>query len=260
MQVKEKYCQTILTRSKICNYCINPYTGCEHACIYCYARFIGKYAGKSLDEWGKFVFVKKNAREILKKDLSKAKNGSVLIGSVCDPYQPLETKCKITKSCLNSLARSNKKFDISIQTKSILILRDLELIKKLKAEVGFTIICDDFLSKELEPKADLPSERIKALKKLHERGIKTYVFVGPIIPKITDTIKIIQDTSSFTDFYYFDRLNFRAGVYDAIKKFVFKHNLQQELDAQQLIAFYKKEKEKIQEYCEKNKIKNTILF
>ena len=92
LKVKEVKAKSILNRSKIFDYCLNPYTGCQINCAYCYARlFMRRYSGHT-EAWGQFVDVKVNAAEILKKQLDRAKRGTVWISSVCDPYQPLEAR------------------------------------------------------------------------------------------------------------------------------------------------------------------------
>jgi len=92
MRIKTIKCKNILIKSNLpgVDYCINPYIGCQHACIYCYARFIKRFTGHADQEWGEFIDVKINAPKVLEKQLSKKpKKGAILLGSVCDAYQPL---------------------------------------------------------------------------------------------------------------------------------------------------------------------------
>ncbi len=175
-----------------------------------------RYSGHK-EEWGSFVDVKVNAAKVLEEQLIKAKKGDVYISSVCDAYQPIERKYELTRKLLKILLR--RQFPISIQTKSDLILRDIDVIKQFDdAEVGMTITTlDDNMAKKIEPKAALPSARIKALKKLHKAGIKTYVFVGPIFPCITDYKEIIGQTS-FVDKYFFDKLNYFKSKWPNLEK------------------------------------------
>ena len=142
LKVKEIKAKSILNKSKIFDYCLNSYTGCQINCRYCYARFfMRRYSGHN-EAWGEFVDVKINAPEVLKKQLDKAKEGRVWISSVCDPYQPLEARYGLTRRCLKELAR--KQFPVYIQTKSKLALRDLDLFQEFEEiEVGFTITTDD---------------------------------------------------------------------------------------------------------------------
>jgi DNA repair photolyase len=142
LHVKEIQAKSVLNKSKIFDYCLNPYTGCQINCRYCYARlFMKRYSGHK-EAWGDFVDVKINAPEVLQKQLGKAKRGTVWISSVCDPYQPLEATYELTRRCLKELVK--KQFPVNIQTKSELVLRDLDLFKEFEEiEVGFTITTDD---------------------------------------------------------------------------------------------------------------------
>ena len=126
MDVKEVKCKTIMSKSGLhdSDFSINPYRGCEHNCFYCYAPFVLR----EKRPWGTFLEVKTNAADVLSKEILKNKSGNILISSVTDSYQPLEAKYKITRSILEKL---NKNFFVSIMTKSTLVLRDIELFRKL---------------------------------------------------------------------------------------------------------------------------------
>src|SRR5512139_2591112 len=104
MKVREIFSKAILTKTAISSYdyCINPYVGCGHGCRYCYASFMKRFTGHR-EPWGDFVDVKINAPQVLKKQLRRAKRGSVLVGSVTDPYQPVEKKYGLTRGCLEAL-------------------------------------------------------------------------------------------------------------------------------------------------------------
>ncbi len=149
---------------------------------------MGRFADKSIEEWGEYVYPKMNAPELLQKDISTLKNKGkgkvVLFSSVTDPYQGLEAKYKLTRKCLEVLVENEFEGTVGFLTKSDLILRDLDLIKKLKkVEVGLTITStDDSVSRFFEKYAPPSSKRLEALKKLNEAGIKTHVFVGPLLP------------------------------------------------------------------------------
>ncbi len=123
---RETHVRGILTSSKVYDYTINPYIGCTHGCHYCYARFIKRFLGIK-EEWGRFVHVKVNAPELLLRDIKGKKRAKVWISGVCDPYQPIERRYMLTRSCLEVLIRYN--WPIVIQTKSPLILQDIELLK-----------------------------------------------------------------------------------------------------------------------------------
>ncbi|MCX5909301.1 MAG: radical SAM protein [Deltaproteobacteria bacterium] len=180
--IQEKKVKSILSKSGIpgVDYCINPYTGCAHGCRYCYATFMKRYTGHT-EEWGSFVDVKVNAPEVLQRQIKRA-TGHVILSSVTDPYQPLEEKYGLTRKCLEILLP--RQISVGILTKSPLVLRDIEVIRKFEQiEVGLTITTDDEeMRKTFEPGASPISARIQALKTLHENGIRTYAFIGPILP------------------------------------------------------------------------------
>jgi DNA repair photolyase len=210
--VKEIQARSVLNKSKIFDYCLNPYTGCQVNCSYCYARlFMRRYSGHK-EPWGMFVDVKVNAPELLKKQLLKAKKGTVWISSVCDPYQPLEAKYQLTRRCLKELV--GKQFPVNIQTKSKLALRDLDLFQDFEdIEAGFTITTDDEnIIRIFEPRASTVAERIKALHRIHEKGIKTFAFIGPLLPGNPE--RLVSLLEGITDRIYIDRMNYLSTIRD----------------------------------------------
>ena len=141
MNVKEIHSKTILSVSKIYSYVINPYVGCQHACTYCYARFMKRFT-KHKEPWGEFVDVKINAADLLLVEINKKRSGSVWISGVCDPYQPLEAKYELTRKCLEILA--DHAWPVIIQTRSPLVLRDMDILREVpNIEVGFSIATAD---------------------------------------------------------------------------------------------------------------------
>ena len=219
MIVREVRAKSILNKSKIFDYCLNPYTGCQTNCRYCYARlFMRRYSGHS-EPWGEFVDVKVNAPELLRKQLERAKKGTVWISSVCDPYQPLESKYSLTRQCLKALLE--KQFPINVQTKSKLVLRDLDLLPRFEViDVGFTITTDDErVAKLFEPLASPVKDRIEALEKIHRVGIRTFAFIGPLLPGNPE--KLIERLEGKVDYVYIDRMNYTDTIrrfYEAIGK------------------------------------------
>ena len=199
----------IFTKTKLpgCDWVINQYVGCQHACLYCYAKFISRWRPGGYGKWGKWVETKINAPELIK---GRYVNGWVYMSSISDPYQPIEKKLKLTKRILDNL---DKKTKLSIQTKSDLVLRDVDLFKKFKAiEVGLTINSFTGKSKEIfEPFSPLNERRIKALKILKQNRIKTYAFISPIIPGLIDLKEVIKKTKQFADYYWFEFINVRGA-------------------------------------------------
>jgi DNA repair photolyase len=201
MKLATKQAKSILTPSKLpgADYVVNPYSGCAFGCVYCYAEFTRKFTGHMDDEWGKYVDAKINTPEVFEKEIANLtkkvikenefKTGNrpvIFFGSVTDPYQGVEAKYELTKKCLEIITRSdiNNEIEISLLTKSPLVTRDIELLKQISnLEVGMTISSiDDNISRIFECYAPPSSLRILALKKLNEAGIKTYAFVGPLLP------------------------------------------------------------------------------
>ncbi len=215
MRIRNILCKTALSPSRLLgnDYALNPYRGCEHGCIYCYAP----YVLREERAWGGFVDVKENIARVLSKELGRRKRGVVGIGTVTDPYQPLEKRHELTRQCLVELLK--KDFPIYIQTKSDLVLRDIDLINGFsQSEVGITITTiDDEARKGYEPLASSVEDRLTALKTLAEAGIRTWAFLGPIMPGITDAndgleriIKAIKKANA--SYLMVDKLNIKRGM------------------------------------------------
>lgn len=171
---------------------INPYRGCEHGCIYCYARPTHEYLGMSagLDFESKIV-VKYNAAKLLRKKLSDHSwvPEPIIMSGVTDPYQPVENKLKITRSCIEVLAES--RHPLVIITKNHLVTRDIDLLSGLadvnavKVAVSVTTL-DPELARVMEPRTSRPERRLDTIRKLTNAGIPVRVNVAPIIPGLTD--------------------------------------------------------------------------
>ena len=207
MILKETRPKTILSNSKIYPYVINPYTGCQHNCSYCYARFMKRFSGH-LEPWGQFVDVKVNAPDLLKREITRKKPDRVWISGVCDPYQPLEAKYELTRQCLEILAENN--WPVTIQTRSPLVLRDVEILKKGQDfEVGFSITtADDAIRRLFEPNAPPIQTRLRALAELHQAGLKTFVMIAPMLPGAEDLPEILAGK---VEQVVVDRLNYHYG-------------------------------------------------
>lgn len=204
MIVKEVQSKAILSASKVYPYVINPYTGCQHNCSYCYARFMKRFTGHR-EPWGQFIDVKINAPDLLRKEITKKKPEKVWISGVCDPYQPLEAKYKLTRQCLEILAQND--WPVVVQIKSPLVLRDIDILKEGRYfEVGLSVTtADDNIRKLFEPHAPAIKERVKALDELHKAGIRTYVMIAPVLLGAEGLAEILVGK---IDNVIFDRMNY----------------------------------------------------
>lgn len=218
--VREILAKSILNRSKVADYCINAYTGCEHNCRYCYARlFMRRYSGHK-EPWGDFVDAKINAPDVLNKQLRKAKRGTVWVSSVCDPYQPLEATFGLTRRCLEELLRVQ--FPVNIQTKSSLVVRDRDLFQQFEdIDITLTIATDrEKMARLFEPKASPLRDRLEALEVLCRAGVKTSVFIGPILPGNPDRLASLLE--GLVGRALIDRMNYLSSI----KGFYKAHNLE----------------------------------
>jgi DNA repair photolyase len=160
------------------------------------------------EPWGEFVDVKINAPSLLKHEIDKMPPGRVWVSGVCDPYQPLETAYELTRKCLEILIQYG--WPITVQTKSPLVLRDIDLFKKSdKIEVGLSVTsADDEIRKLFEPGAPSIKERIKALEELHLAGIRTYAMIAPMLPGAEE---LAAQLSGKVDYVLVDRMNYHYG-------------------------------------------------
>jgi len=218
--LKEIKVKTALSPSQLpgLDYALNPYRGCAHACVYCYAPYVIHW---NKGEWGELVEVKVNLPRILSKEVRTKKKGVVGIGTVTDPYQPAEKKYEITRRCLELLQMHD--FPVCIQTKSSLVLRDLELLKSLSnIEVGVTITAlDDSAREKMEPGASSVEERLRVLEELSRNGINTWVFMGPVMPYITEVEALVEAIAVVKPKYVLvDKLRLKEGVWERVREFV----------------------------------------
>ncbi len=220
---REVECKSLLNKSHLEDYCINPYIGCQHACMYCYANSYTQKFSNHTESWGDFVDIKINAPIVLEREIIRKPKGTIFFSSLTDAYQPIEREYELTRRLL--LIVLKHQFPVSIQTKSSLIIRDLDLLQKFdKCEVGFTITtANDNLRRLFEPYSSSVEERISAIKKLKEKGVKTFVFFGPILPHISDQNLeeyFQQIAGAGTDYIYIDRLNLKPGLWIKIERFL----------------------------------------
>ena len=227
--VHEITCKSLLNKSGIpgIDYTVNPYTGCLHACAYCYARFMARHTGHGMP-WGSFCDVKVNALEILEKELRKRPTGLVSLSTVTDPYQSPESKYGLTREILIRLASAE--FPVSILTKSDGVLRDLDVLKRFPAgsiEVGFSLnTADDAVCRVFEPGAPPASKRIRALKILHAEGIRTWVFLAPLLPVLSErSLTVLMDEiAGSVDRVLADALNLKCGNWKGISDALMGHD------------------------------------
>ncbi|MCC6948118.1 MAG: PA0069 family radical SAM protein [Bradyrhizobiaceae bacterium] len=182
---------------------INPYRGCEHGCIYCYARPTHAYQGLSpgLDFESK-LFVKPDAPELLARELAAPgyEPKMIAMGTNTDPYQPIERQWKVTRGILEVLLEANH--PVCIVTKSALVMRDLDILSEMAAKglakVALSVTTlDHRLARAMEPRASTPSRRLEAIRSLAHAGVPTAVMVAPIIPAINDNeIERILDAAA----------------------------------------------------------------
>ena len=168
------------------------------------------------EAWGSFVDVKVNSPEVLQRQLQRKAMGRVMISSVTDAYQPIEAKYKLTRKCLEVLLEHQ--FPVDILTKSPLVLRDLDLIKEFKdIEVGVTVTTnDEKIRKVFEPKAPSITARINTLKKLHNNGINTYAFIGPVLPMNPEAL--LEKINPHVDSIIIDRMNYTSKTLKIYKR------------------------------------------
>ncbi|MEN6321230.1 MAG: radical SAM protein [Syntrophaceae bacterium] len=214
MELREIAAKSILSKSQVYDYALNPYVGCQHECVYCYAKFMKRFTGHT-EKWGEFVDIKINAPELLAREVKRKRTGRVWISGLCDPYQPLEKKYMITKRCLEILVEHGWPF--TVQTKSDLVIRDIDILKGAhESEVGFTITtADERMRKIFEPNASPVSKRIEALAVLHSKGIRTFAMIAPILPGSEGLVRALTDKVNYV---ILDRLNYHYADW-AYKKY-----------------------------------------
>jgi len=207
MIVRETTAKVILSTSKVYDYAVNPYTGCEHACSYCYARFMRRFSGHK-EPWGEFVDVKINAPALLEAETRRKRRGTVWVSGVCDPYQPLEERYGLTRRCLATLVR--ERWPVRVQTRSPLVVRDLDIFTGAEdLEVGLTVTtADDRVRRLFEPRAPAIGERLHALEELHGAGVRTFAMIAPMLPGVHGLAELLVGK---VDHLLLDRMNYGYG-------------------------------------------------
>ena len=192
-------------RSRIpgADYVLNPYIGCLHGCRYCYVQALCKKYGWSYGKWGKWVIVRRNLPKLVR---GKILNGWIYVTSLCDAYQPIESRFKLTRSIFDSMDRLNR---IYILTKSDLILRDLDVLRRFRdVEIGLTVNSfDEKLRRFLEPRAASMEKRFNTLKTIKEQSFRCFGFISPVIPYVSDVEVVLNNLRGLTDYVIMEILN-----------------------------------------------------
>lgn len=190
----EQPCRSALNRVRGMpfNWSLNPYMGCEHRCTFCYVRAFEKRADRpSGDEYGRTVRVKTNVAEVLDQELSRRswRGEQVAIGAATDPYQPAEGRYRLTRACLGVLARHRN--PASLITRGPMIVRDVDVLADLSRRGGVSVsfsipTLDHEVWRRTEPGTAPPEQRLRAMRRLSQAGIRTGVSMAPILPGLSD--------------------------------------------------------------------------
>jgi len=219
--VRETACKTILNRSSLSDYSLNCYSGCTHGCAYCYARFMERFHPHA-EPWGRFVDVKLNAVEALKRQLRRAEPGEVFLSSACDGWQPIEAERRLTRRCCELLLEYG--FQVNVLTKSALVLRDLDLFSGRRARIGVTVTTpDEHLAGLWEPGASTVEQRFGVIAEAREAGLRTAIMFGPLLPFLSDDRASLdalfgRAAELEVDVIWVDALNPRPRVWPSVAK------------------------------------------
>lgn len=208
--IREIEVRSVITKTRlpVGDYAVNPYVGCTHGCMYCYACFMKRFTNHP-EPWGTFLDVKYWPR-ISHPERYSGKD--LFFGSVTDPYLPEEEIYRRTRALLEELQGSGAR--ISIQTKSDLVLRDLDLLRSFPSvRVGFSInTLDEAFRSDMDNAVSI-ERRLAAMKALHDEGVRTTCFISPIFPGITDVEAIIDRVREQCNLIWLENLNLRGGSY-----------------------------------------------
>lgn len=216
-QIEEISVKSVLTRSNlpVSDYSVNPYVGCTHACVYCYASFMKRFTNHP-EPWGDFLDVK---RWPAIRNAEKYRGKELFFGSVTDPYVPQEAVHRRTRALLEELQGSGIR--LSIATKSDLVLRDLDLIKTFPdARVSWSINTLDEPFREDMDRAVSIERRLEAMRVFHEAGVRTTCFISPIFPGITDVEAIIDRAKEQCNLVWLENLNLRGSYKPVIFDYI----------------------------------------
>jgi DNA repair photolyase len=261
--VKEIEVKSIITKTGIpsSDYVINPYVGCPHKCLYCYAEFMKRFTNHS-ESWGDFLDVKRYAKRI---DTARLADKKIVFSSVTDAYNPFEKKYRVTREILLQFADTRTHIDIL--TKSDLVLRDIDIFARIpNIRVGVSLsTLDDSVRKKLEPFASSIENRIGAVKTLRGQGIRTFVFLSPMFPVITDFKAILSECKPFADEFWFENLNLRGTFRPAVMRYIRENRadlvpLYEDIYKFGNVDYWKMAEAEIASFCTTNNIAFTLYF
>jgi len=216
------------------------------------------------EPWGKFLDVKINAAELIPKNTRKFKNKSIMISSVTDPYQPAERKYGLTRKILENLIPLQP--DLCVMTKSDLIVRDIDLLKKFKKSIaGVSLsLLDDKIRNEVEPFASPIERRINTVKQLKKARIKTFIFISPMFPELTNWKGIIEKTKDFVNEFWLENLNLYPSLKGNIFNWLKNHHPELVKEYQKIYFtqnnYWNRVEKEIKDYGKKNNLNFKIYF
>ena len=259
---KEIAVKDLVTKSNLpaSDYVINPYVGCPHACKYCYACFMKRFTNHS-EEWGSFIDIKLCDKPISRK---KLQGKSVFLSSVTDCYNQYEEKYGITRKVLEQLTEID--CELTISTKSRLILRDMDLLKKCKnVKVSVSINTLDEKFKSDMDNASSIAGRLEVLRVLHTNGIYSVLFMSPIFPRITDFKEIVDSSKDYVDEYWFENLNLRGSYKQTILSYINNQypqfmNLYNDIYKNGNMEYWNELAIEIERYCDEHSIRHINYF
>lgn len=251
-----------LTKSSLpaSDYVINPYVGCPHACKYCYASFMKRFTGHD-EKWGTFIDIKECDKPI---DIKKLKGKTLFVSSVTDCYNPFEEKYEVTRKILEQLITAE--CEVTISTKSDLIIRDLDLLKKIpQLKVAFSInTLNESFRRDMD-NASFIDRRIQTMRELYQAGIYTVLFMSPIFPYLTEWKEIIDYTQGFVKEYWFENLNLRGSYKKEIFEYIRCHypdllSVYEKIYVKKDSDYWQKLAVEMDEYCRKLGVEYTNYF
>lgn len=241
------------------DFVINPYVGCTHGCHYCYASFMRKFYNIE-DDWGSFVYPKIFEQHV---NPSKYVGKTIVVGSVTDAYQPIEAKTLLTRSIIEQFIG----YDVNLEiiTKSPLVTRDIDLFQKLhNVKVSVSIFSNNDLDiKMFEAATSNYKTRVRTLQTLHEAGIKTNLFLSPIIPYVTNVLEIIREVSPYVDEVTIENINLNNSVSKSFRDLVYKNDPEK---AEKILSLvndrncWDRLEGQVVDYCQKNNIQLRVFF